>query len=143
MAFNAGKHSVFKLDNAAGALQTLTTYITNIDFSESLEELKTTTMGSVNHSYLIGFGDCEIELEGIWDPTLDGIMAGLSSGFRAVPATVTSATFEYGPAGSTAGQVKVTGEAVLTEYTRPSEAEGLTTWSATLHVSGNITVTTW
>ncbi len=141
MAFNAGKYAVFKLDNAAGALQTLTTYITSIDFSEELEELKTTTCGSTNHSYIISFGDCTIELEGIWDPTLDGIMAGLSTAFRAN--TLSSASFEYGPAGSTSGQVKVLGECVMTAYSRPTEAEDLTTWKATLHVSGNITVTTW
>lgn len=141
MAFNAGKFAVFKLDNSAGALQTLTTYITSIDFSETLDELETTTMGSTNRSYLVSFGDCEISLEGIWDPTLDGIMAGLSSAFRA--GTITSASFEYGPAGSTSGYVKVYGECILTEYTRPSEADGLAEWSASLHVSGNITVTTW
>jgi len=141
MAFTAGKFAVFKLDNAAGSLQTVTTYITSIDFSESIDELKTTTIGSTNHSYLVSFGDCEIKLEGIWDPTLDGILAGLSAAFRA--GTLTSASFEYGPAGSTGGYVKVLGECVLTEYNRPTEAEDLTTWSASLHVSGNITVTTW
>lgn len=141
MAFNAGKYSVFKLDNAAGSLQNLTTYLTKVDASEDLSELKTTTMGSTNHSYVIGFGDMTIDLEGIWDPTLDGIMALLSSGFRG--GTVTSASFEYGPAGSTSGYVKVLGECVLTSYSRPSEVEGLATWKAKLHVSGNITVTTW
>ncbi len=139
--FNAGKYSVFKLDNAAGSLQTLTTYITSIDFSESLDELETTTLGSTNKSFVIGFGDCEIDLEGIWDPTLDGIMSLLSAGFRG--GTVTSASFEYGPAGSTSGKVKVYGECVLTEYTRPTEVGDLATWSAKLHVTGDITVTTW
>jgi hypothetical protein len=143
MAFNAGKQAVFKLDNAAGSLQTLTTYLTSIEFSESLEELETTTLGSTNRSYLISFGDCEIKLSGIWDPTLDGIMAGLSAGFRAVPATVTSASFEYGPAGSTSSYVKVLGECVLTEYNRKDEVDGVGEFDATLHVSGNITVTTW
>lgn len=141
MAFNAGKFAVFKLDNAAGSLQTLTTYITSIDFSESLDELETTTLGSTNRSYLVGFGDCEIELEGIWDPTLDGIMALLSAGFRG--GTVATASFEYGPAGSTSGYVKVLGECILTEYSRPTEVDDLATWKAKLHVSGNITVTTW
>ncbi len=143
MAFNAGKFSVFKLDNAAGALQTITTYLTSIEFSESIDELETTTLGSINRSYVLSFGDCEIDLEGIWDPTLDGIFALLSAGFRAVPPTVTSATFEYGPAGSTAGQVKISGESVLTEYNRPTEVDDLATWSAKLHVSGNITVGVW
>jgi hypothetical protein len=141
MAFTAGKFAVFKLDNAAGALQTLTTYITSIDFSEEIDELKTTTLGKLNHTYLVGFGDCEIDLEGIWDPTLDGILAGLSAAFRA--GTLLTASFEYGPAGSTAGMAKILGECVLTKYSRPTEVEDLTTWKAKLHVSDNITVTTW
>lgn len=142
MAFNLNRAAVVKVDNAAGALQNITTYCNTAEFNGELAEVETTTFGATNRTYLNSFGDNTISIGGFWDPTLDGILAGVAAALKA--GTISSVSFEYGPAGSTAGYVKYLGEAVLTNYNvTNSDADGAAEWSAELHVTGTLTVTTW
>lgn len=141
MAFNHSKLTVVKLDNAAGALQTLSSYFNSFQLPEELELTRTTTFGVSSHTYVIGFADATISMGGFWDPTFDTHMTGLKEGFRA--GTFLSRTFEYGPAGLTAGFVKYTGEFVLTSYEKGNEIDGVTEWSAEAQITGDVTVTVW
>ena len=136
MAFQHGKNAVFKLDNNGGSLQDLSTYIDSVDFAEPMDLAETTTFGASVKTYIAGLKDADFSLSGKWDPTLDAHMAGIFG----QAATV---TYEYGPEGGSGGDVKYTGEAVLTEYSISSPVGDAVTWSATLKPAGAITRTTY
>jgi hypothetical protein len=141
MAFNHSKLTVFKIDNAGGTLQDISTYCNMVDFPQELDEVETTTFGATSRTYVPGFADLKIKVGGNWDPTLDTTLAGVYSAFRA--GTLTSVSIEYGPAGSTAGYVKKTAEAVMLSYGQKNDIKGVTEWDMELHVTGAVTVTTW
>ncbi len=144
MAFNASKLTVVKI----GVLSTsptdttdISTYCSSATFSEELDEIETTTFGNTNRQFIAGFADATLSLEGFWDPTLDGLMTTLTSAFKA--GTIVSTPVEYGPAGSTAGSVRYSGNGVLTKYEKSNDVDGVTEWTADFHISGEVTVDTW
>lgn len=145
MAFQHGKSTEFKLDNGAGVLTDISTYCNNVDYPQSVETHDTTTFQTTGgaKTSLPGLkGGDNIALSGNWDPTLDAHLGTLYTNGGQLTAGG-SLSFQFGPAGSTAGNVKYTGECWLTEYTVNDPVGDLVTWSATLQVTGNPTRTTY
>jgi predicted secreted protein len=134
MAFTHGKDSVFKLDNASGSLTDISSYVNNVDFPESADVSETTTLGSAGNSktYIAGLKDSSISLSGLWDSTADAI-------FGAVVGQSATLSFEYSPEGTTGGNIKYTGEAILTSYAISSPVGDAVGYSADLQVSGAVT----
>ena len=133
--FVHGKSTNFTLDDTAGAVRDLSDTLTSVDFPESIETAETTAFGSSAKSYIVGLSDATISLSGIWDATVDGYIAG-----GAEPA---SRSFVYGPAGSTGGNVKYTGEAIVTSYSISNPVGDVVTYSVDLQVTGAVTRTTY
>jgi len=136
MAFVHGKSAVFKLDNASGSLVDYSSYLEDISFPRSVETAETTTFGSSAKSYITGLTDATISLSGKFDATADSTIA-------AVVGQSATLSFEYGPAGSTGGNVKYLGECILTSYEVGATVGDAVTASVELQVSGAITRTTW
>lgn len=132
MAFTHGKDSVFKLDNSGGSLTDISTYVNNVDFPETADVSETTTLGADNKTYIAGLKDATISLSGLWDSTADAI-------FGAVVGQSATLSFEYSPEGTTGGNIKYTGEAILTSYAISSPVGDAVGYSADLQVSGAIT----
>jgi predicted secreted protein len=132
MAFTHGKDSVFKLDNSSGTLTDISTYVNNVDFPETADVSETTTLGADNKTYIAGLKDATISLSGLWDSTADAI-------FGAVVGQSATLSFEYSPEGTTGGNVKYEGEAILTSYAISSPVGDAVGYSADLQVSGAIT----
>jgi predicted secreted protein len=132
MAFTHGKDSVFKLDNSGGTLTDISTYVNNVDFPETADVSETTTLGADNKTYIAGLKDATISLSGLWDSTADAI-------FGAVVGQSATLSFEYSPEGTTGGNVKYEGEAILTSYAISSPVGDAVGYSADLQVSGAIT----
>lgn len=132
MAFTHGKDSVFKLDNSGGTLTDISTYVNNVDFPETADVSETTTLGADNKTYIAGLKDATISLSGLWDSTADAI-------FGAVVGQSATLSFEYSPEGTTGGNIKYTGEAILTSYAISSPVGDAVGYSADLQVSGAIT----
>ena len=133
--FVHGKSTNFTLDDTAGSVRDLSNTLTSVDFPESIETAETTAFGSSAKSYIVGLSDATISLSGIWDATVDGYIAG-----GAEPA---SRSFVYGPAGSTGGNVKYTGEAIVTSYSISNPVGDVVTYSLDLQVTGVVTRTTY
>lgn len=133
MAFVHGKTAVFKIDNSAGSLQDISAYCDSIDFPMTMDTAEVTTFGDSSKEYLAGLKDATISISGSWDATADAILAALT----------TAGTFEYGPAGSTAGLVKYTGEAICTGYTVNAPVGDKVSFSAEFQVTGAVTRTTF
>ena len=138
MPFVHGKSATFKLDDSGGTLRDLSTYINDVGFPRSIETAETTTFqasGSAK-TYITGLTDATISISGLFDATADGYLAG-------VLGQAATITFEYGPAGSTAGNIKYTGECIMTGYEVSASVGDSVQASADFQVTGAITRTTF
>ena len=134
MAFVHGKSGYVNLDDTGGTARDITAYCDSVDFPETIETAETTAFGATSKSYIVGLRDSTISISGKWDATLDGYMIGTEPASR---------TWIFGPAGSTGGNVKYTGEAILTNYSVSTSVGDVVTFSADLQVTGNVTRTTF
>lgn len=134
MAFVAAKSSVFKLDNAAGSLTDISAYVDSVGgIANTTDMLETTTFGSASKTFIGGLrnGDT-ISVSGKWDSTLNTQITALLG-------ATTSSTWEYHPAGTTAGLPKVSGECFVTSYEVSSAVADLVTFSMSLQITGAVT----
>ena len=139
MAFTHGKNTVFKIDNSGGTLTDISAYVDNVDFPQAVETAETTTFGSSAKTYIVGLKDSTISISGKWDGAASAVDVTLSG----ILGQSASVTFEYGPAGSTAGNVKYTGEALLTNYSVSAPVGDVVTFSGDFQVTGAVTRTTF
>jgi predicted secreted protein len=132
--FVHGKSTDFELDDTGGTSRSLSNVLTSVDFPETIDTAESTAFGSTSKSYLVGLRDSTISVSGLWDATVDGYIIGTEPASR---------TFIFGPAGSTGGYVKYTGEAILTNYSVSAPVADVVTFSLDLQVTGNVTRTTY
>jgi predicted secreted protein len=130
--FRHGKSTVFKVDNAAGTLTDISNTLTDVSFPQSVETAETTSFGSSAKTYIVGLSDSTVSVSGNFDATVDTHLA-------AILGQAATVSFEYGPEGSTNGQVKYTGEAILTSYEKSGAVGDVVTYSAELQVTGAVT----
>ena len=138
MAFVHGKSAVFKIDNAGGgSLTDISTYVDSVEGLPGEREIAdVTTLGQTGHKSVPGLVNGTFTIGGPWDATLDAIMGVLQV------ATAT-ATFEHGPAGSTTGLVRYTGECWVTSYTVSTPVGDKVSWTASVQVDGDVTRNTF
>ena len=134
MAFVHGKTAVFKIDNSGGSLQDISAYCDNVDFPLTADTAEVTTFGDSSKEYIAGLKDATISISGSWDATADAILAAIVG---------VAGTFEYGPAGSTNGLVKFTGEAICTSYNVSAPVGDKVSFSAEFQCTGAVTRTTF
>ena len=134
--FRHGKSTVFKVDNSGGTLTDISNTLTDVSFPQTIETAETTSFGSSAKTYIVGLTDSTISASGNFDATVDAHLAGITG----QSATV---SFEYGPEGSTTGQVKYSGEAILTSYEKSGAVGDVVTYSAEFQVTGAVTRGTW
>jgi hypothetical protein len=103
-----------------------------VSFPQSVDTAETSTFGSSAKSYVVGLTDSTLSISGNFDATVDAHLAG-------VLGQAASLSFEYGPEGSTAGQVKYTGECILTSYEKSGAIGDVVSYSAEFQVTGAIT----
>jgi hypothetical protein len=83
--------------------------------------------------------DATIEISGRWDDTAS---TGPDAVLKALKGTGANA-FIYGPSGDTGGMVKITGNAILTNYSRSTPVGDVVAFSASFQVTGDVTETTF
>ncbi len=128
--FVHGKSTDFELDDTSGTSRSLANTLTSVDFPETIDTAETTAFGATSRSYLVGLRSATISISGLWDSTVDGYIIGTEPASR---------SFIFGPAGSTGGNVKYTGEAILTNYSISNPVGDVVTYSIDLQVTGNVT----
>ena len=139
MPFEAGKGQVFKVDNSAGTLTDISAFLTDVGFPREVDTEEVTTLGKNAKVYIVTLTDATISIEGKWDGAASALDVTLS-GILGQAATV---SFEYGPGGSATGDVKYTGEAILTSYEPSGSVGGAVEFSAELQVSDAVTRSTY
>lgn len=141
MAFGHGKKQAFKLDNSAGVLVALTSYIRDIAMPRGLDTAEVSVLNTDDKAYIPGQGDGTISLSGPLDPVLDAHMDGVLTALK--NGTLATASFEYGPQGSASGAVRYYGECILTSYEPGGGVGGAMEWSAECQLSGAVTRGVW
>ena len=132
--FVHGKSTDFELDDTGGTSRSLSNVLNSVDIPEIIETAETPAFGATSKSYIVGLRDATISISGLWDATVDGYIIGTEPATR---------TFIFGPAGSTGGNVKYTGEAILTNYSVSSPVGDVVTFSLDLQCTGGVTRTTY
>jgi hypothetical protein len=130
--FRHGKSAVFKVDNSGGTLTDISNTLNSVSFPREAETLETTSFGSSDRSYVVGFKNQTISIEGSFDATVDSHLAGILG----QEATV---SFEYGPEGSTVSYTKYTGEALMTSYETSAGVGDIVSYSAEFQITGAVT----
>lgn len=130
--FRHGKSAVFKVDDSTGTLRDISNVSNSVSFPREAEILETTSFGSNDRTYIVGFKNQTISIDGSFDATVDGYLAGILG----QDATV---SFEYGPEGSASGAIKYTGEAYLTSYETSAGVGDVVSFSAAFQISGAVT----
>ena len=130
MAFQPGHGAYLLMDG-----NDWTSYLDNESLDQVRDTLETTVFGLTARTYIAGLGSGSISVSGPWDPTLDGYAVATDD--SAVVA------YEFGPEGSTAGDVKKSGNALFTDYSVSTSVDGRVEWSASFQPTGAITTGTF
>ena len=125
-----GKATDFALDDTGGSSRNISNTLTDVSFPQTIDTAETTAFGSSNKSYIVGLKDGSFSVSGIWDATVAGYLSGTEPASR---------SFIYGPAGSTGGNVKYTGEAIMTNYSVSNPVGDVVTYSLDLQITGAVT----
>ncbi|ASU81504.1 hypothetical protein CDO52_00730 [Nocardiopsis gilva YIM 90087] len=139
MAFKHGKNTVFKIDDSGGgSLTDVSQYIDNVSGLPGEKALaEVTAFGDSGTRNIPGLFNATVEVSGHWDPTAS---TGPDAIFNALFEEETStASFEYGPGGSTTGAVKYSGECWVSNYTITSAVAEKVSFSASIQVDGVVT----
>lgn len=133
MAFVAGKGAVVKL--AGTDISAYTDSFGGLD--NATELLETTAFGATSKSFIGGLRNgSKLTISGKWD-------SALHTTINALLGSASASTWEFGPAGSTVGNVKFTGNCFVETYEVGAQVGSLVTWSASLQVTGNVTIGTY
>jgi hypothetical protein len=141
MTFVHGKDAVFSLDDGGGVLRNVKIYlntVTGLPGARGLSE--TTAFGDQGVRNIPGLANNTFSIAGHFDSTATTGIATVLNSLRAATAT---ATFEYGPEGSTASDIKYTGECWMTELTVDASVSDRVPIAATFQVDGVVTVTAY
>ena len=130
--FRHGKAAVFKIDDSGGTLRDISNTLNSVSFPREAEVLETTSFGSSDRSYVVGFKNQTISIEGSFDATVDGYLAG-------VLGATDSLSFEYGPEGSTSTYTKYSGECFMTSYETSAGVGDIVSFSAEFQITGAVT----
>ena len=137
MAFFDSKVSKFLVDDTGGTQRDLSAYITEVRGLPGLRNLnEVTALGDSGARFIPGLEDVTIGLSGIFDDTAtsgpDAVLGPLRTHTSAV-------NFEYGPEGSSTGDVKYSGTCWVLSYELRSRVGDKVEWTAALQVEGAVT----
>ena len=134
MAFFDSKVSKFLVDDTGAVQRDLSAYITEVRGLPGLRNLnEVTALGDGGARFIPGLEDVTIALSGIFDDTAtsgpDAVLGPLRTHTSAVD-------FEYGPEGSSTGDVKYSGTCWMLSYELRSRVGNKVEWTAALQVEG-------
>ena len=138
MTFRHGKDAVFSLDDSGGTLRDVTIHlnqVTGLPGARALSEVTAFTDGGTKS--IPGLANVTFSIAGHFDATATTGIFTVLNGLRTATAT---ASFAYGPEGSTTGRVKMSGECWLTELTVDASVSDRVPIAASFQVDGTVTV---
>lgn len=143
MATVFGNLAVLKVADTGATLRDLSQYISTIDGLPGDGEVEDlTTMGAPGLGHIFGraLNTAKVSIQGFWDPTATSGPDVVLSGLRTFSTPV---AVQFGPQGSTTGNVRYSANVLVTKYTVNSQATKYTSFACDMQVSGAVTKDTW
>jgi len=139
-----GRNTDIRVDNPSGTLTDISQYADSVDFPSDISMGETTGYKAPGfaRTYLPGLNGRSITIGGKWDAALDANLGVIANNGGVLNAGG-SISFQFGPAGSTSGNVRYTGECFLQNYRVNDPLDGVVTYSAQLMITGQATRDTY
>ncbi len=136
MTFFDSKVSKFLIDDTGSVQRDLSAFLADVRGLPGPRNLnEVTALGDSGARFIPGLEDVAVSLAGIFDDTAtsgpDAVLGPLRTHASAVD-------FEYGPEGSTAGDVKYSGTCWVLSYQLRSRVGNRVEWTASLQVEGTV-----
>lgn len=119
------------------ATHDISPYVNSVEFERDNDVLDSTCYGSGAHTFVGGLVTGKITVQGLWDKTAT---VGSQTVFAALVGVSSTTAFIWGPESTTTGNVKYSGTFVLESYAESSPVADLVSYTATLQISGAVTV---
>ncbi|MCS6302377.1 MAG: hypothetical protein H8K07_01725 [Nitrospira sp.] len=136
MAASHGKNAVVQLDNGAGSLTAITSYLSKASLERMRETAETTVFGLNDKTYVAGLKDSTFSGEGNFDGALDLILSD------DIADNAATKTLQYDPQGSTSGLPRYSIETWVTKYSIDTDIGDKGSCSFELQGTGAVTRTT-
>ena len=136
MPFTHGKNTAIKLDNGAGTITDIKSYLSSASLERLREAAETTVFGDSEKTYIPGLRDGTVSIEGRFDPAIDLILNDDIN-------DEATKTVEFGPEGSATGKIRYSFEALITNYSMDNPMDDVAGISAELQLTGAVTRDTW
>lgn len=134
MAAVHGSKAKFSVQDSGSTNRDLSAYLTSAGLPRSADTAEVSTLGVTSKAYIPGLKDGTIPIEGPYDATVDGYLAGILGMSR---------TFTYDPQGTTpTGTPHYSGSAILTSYEASTPVDDAGTFTAEFQITGDVTRTT-
>jgi hypothetical protein len=135
-----GKNLVFKLDTQAGVLTDITAWVQSVDgLPGERDEGDVTAGGASGYAYMLGLIKASISLKCVFDDSEGSAFDVVKDYFS----DTDTRSFEFGPAGSTAGYAKISGECRIPKVNLPADVKNPNIFTINLTVDGVPTIGTW
>ena len=129
MATHLGKEGTVQVgSNAIGEIR-------SFSIDESIDVVEDTSMGDSSKTYLASIKDFSGSVDVLYDEADTNGQTALSVG--------SSVTLNFAPEGTTSGDVKLTGTAIVTGKSVSSSFDGLVESTITVQGTGGLTTTTY
>ena len=128
--FTHGKNAAFKFDDSGGTLRDISNVLTVVAVSRTAEVAEVSSFSNSSMAFVSGLTDGTITCSGSFDATVNGYLTGILG---------SEVDFEFYPIGTTGGNPKASGKAILTAYDRTPDIAGAVGFSATFQLTGTIT----
>lgn len=128
--FTHGKNAAFKIDDSGGTLRDISDVLTDVSISRTADVAEVSAFTNSSKAYVAGLKDATMTISGSFDATVDGYLSGILG---------EEGSFEFYPIGTTGGNPKASGEAIMTSYDRTPDIGGAVTFTAAFQVSGDVT----
>ena len=127
--FTHGKNAAFKIDDSGGTLRDISDVLTDVSISRTADVAEVSAFSNSSKAFVSGLKDATLTISGSFDATVDGYLSGILG---------SEGSFEFYPIGTTGGNPKASGEAIMTSYDRTPDIGGAVTFSAAFQVSGDV-----
>jgi hypothetical protein len=128
--FTHGKNAAFKIDDSGGTLRDISDVLTDVSISRTADVAEVSAFSNSSKAFVSGLKDATLTISGSFDATVDGYLSGILGA---------EGSFEFYPIGTTGGNPKASGEAIMTSYDRTPDIGGAVTFTAAFQVSGDVT----
>lgn len=128
--FTHGKNAAFKIDDSGGTIRDISDVLTDVSISRTADVAEVSAFTNSSKAYVAGLKDATMTISGSFDATVDGYLSGILG---------SEGSFEFYPIGTTGGNPKASGEAIMTSYDRTPDIGGAVTFTAAFQVSGDVT----